>query len=192
MGIDASTFQASTSNTETFTAAAAAAMPPLTQADITINTVSNVASATRRQLRSLTSTSVNVGYTVMFTLASTGFSTIDAAYSSFSTNLNTSVTSGDFDTLLSQYSTYYGATAMQGVTSTQVLAISEPALVTSDDTEDDDNSSENKHLALALGLGLGLGGGLCCIALIVAFLWSGQKQPKGPRDKANVGLMHGL
>ena len=175
-------------------------MPPLTQNDITINTVTNVASS--RRLRQLSTSGVNIGYSVVFNLASTGYSNVDAAWTSFSTSLNQSVSSGDFNTLLTSYSVTYGATDLTGVTSDSV-AVGEPSEVDDDDEEDnDDNSNNNKSLALGLGLGLGLGGGLC---LIVAAYFYFQRRPAAgraksevlstahnPNEKLNTGLLHAL
>ena len=130
--------------------------------------------STRRSLRSLTESSIEIDYTVTFNLISLGYSDVTAAFTVLKGTLVNASSSGEFvDTLKALASTYGGSDAFASVT-VEVPTVSDPVQVITDDDDGSSDSKKTDNTALIVGLVVGLGGGLILIAVIAFYFMSGR------------------
>lgn len=122
--------------------------------------------SSRRILRSLSVSSIEIDYTVTFHFVMyTEYANYTAAYTHFKTALLDATSGNDFVTLLGSYvETYGGTPALVSVTAL-TPTVSEPEQVSSGDN----GKSSGGDTALIIGLVVGLGGGLLLIAVAVSF-----------------------
>lgn len=192
IGITASAFTSDPNNTVVFKQSVAAFMSPLTSDNIAITGVSDTTNARRRRnLRDVSlshrrlADGIQIDYDVEFNPIAAGFTNATAAFTSFTTSLNTSLSDGSFNVYMQSAATDAGLTSLAAAESTSA-SFSEPTAVGFDD--DGSDGKKNRHIPLIVGLVVGLGGGLLVICLIACCIGHcGKADGDGDQSKPSVG-----
>ena len=133
--------------------------------------------STRRMLRSLTESSIEIAYTITINPFTLGFSNITSAFAAVKATLVEASSSGALAITLTDYAIHYGGSTTLASVTVEVPSVSDPVQVATDDDDDDGGSSDSKktdNTALIVGLVVGLGGGLILIAVIAFYFMSGR------------------
>jgi len=141
-------------------------------------------------LRGLSTSNVNIGYTVSYNIAVLGYSgDPNGAYNSLFNSLNTSVTSGNFNSYLTTNSATYNATDLSSATTQNVQSSGYSSVDSNDDTA---SSSGNKKLSerkkIIIGVVVGVGGFLIImIGAMVAYCWNRRSVNEPPPAPTAAG-----
>jgi len=161
--INAENFKGDINNTIAFKEAVAMAIPPLTSDNVDVYNVVDITSG--RRLRALTEDSVDVYYSITYSVAETGYNDATTAYKALNASLYTAIVTTDLFNGYIQVvaaTNNYNAPDLLETTSNSYTA-TEASKVS---TDDDNKPLPNDHTNLIVGLVVGLGGGLLLIALI--------------------------
>ena len=178
-GIDAETFNADGNNTIAFVDAVSMAIPPLTSDNIMVFSVEDVI-ATVRHVRKLTEEdSIDIGYSVVYSVAETGYNDAQTAYDALNDLLTVSIVDNDlFNGYLQVSASNNNAPDLLSTTSKSYSASSYEMV----GTDDDSKPNTRNHHKLIVGLVVGLGGGLLLIGLIYLCIFHMGESSDSPYD----------